>query len=157
MTLEVVFTILLLLGVVLSCVPTLPGVPLMFGMIFVYALLDNFQTLELWHLIAFGGLALLSIAIDYSSGLIGAKLGGANKTSVLCGLLGLLIGLIIFPPFGAFMGLFLGVFAAELIQFKDRHKALKAASYSLVTTVIGAVANIAIAVGCFVGFLIIVF
>lgn len=157
MTVEIVFTILLLLGLLLSCVPTLPGVPMMFGMIFIYALIDNFETLQLWHLIVFGGLALLSIAIDYSSGLIGAKLGGANKKSLMFGIAGLFIGLVVFPPFGAFMGLFVGVFAAELIQFKDRHKALKAASYSLATTVIGALANVAIAIGCFIGFLIIVF
>jgi uncharacterized protein YqgC (DUF456 family) len=128
----------------------------MFGMVFVYGLIDGFETLQFWHLAIFGALALLSIGIDYSSGLIGAKLGGANKTSLLFGILGLFIGLMIFPPFGAFLGLFVGVFIAELLQFNDRRKALKAASYSVATTIIGALANILIAVGIFVAFLVII-
>lgn len=129
---------------------------MMFGMIFIYALIGNFGTIEVWHLAIFGGLALLSILIDYSSGLIGAKLGGANKKSLLFGIIGLFVGLLFFPPFGAFIGLFMGVFIAELIQFHDHTKALKAASYSLATTVAGALANIAIAVGIFVSFLVII-
>lgn len=129
---------------------------MMFGTLFIYGLIDKFQTLEAWHLAVFGGLALLSILIDYSSGLIGAKLGGANKKSLLFGIIGLFVGLIVFPPFGAFIGLFLGVFVAELVQFKDKHKALKAASYSLAATVTGAAANILIAIACLVGFLIII-
>jgi uncharacterized protein YqgC (DUF456 family) len=156
MTLDIVFVILLFLGLLLTCIPTLPGIPVMFGTIFIYGLLDNFTTLQPWHLAVFGALALLSIGIDYSSGLIGAKLGGANKKSLLFGIIGLFLGLVVFPPFGAFMGLFLGVFLAELVQFQDRHKALKAASYSLAATVTGALANIAIAIGCFIGFLIII-
>ncbi len=156
MTIDIVFALLLLLGVLLTCIPTLPGVPIMFGMVFIYGLIDGFETLQFWHLGIFGALALLSIAIDYSSGLIGAKLGGANKTSLLCGIIGLFLGLIILPPFGAFFGLFAGVFCGELIQFKDKRKALKAASYSLMTTVVGAAANILIAIGIFVSFLVIV-
>jgi len=157
MTIDIIFTIFVFLGVMLSCIPTLPGIPVMFGTIFIYALLDNFETMQPWHLGVFGALALLSIAIDYSSGLIGAKLGGASKKALLFGIVGLFIGLIAFPPFGAFIGLFLGVFIAEIIQFKDRQRALKAASYSMVTTLIGALANVAIAIGVFVGFLIIVY
>lgn len=157
MTLEIIFIMLLFLGLLLTCIPTLPGVPIMFGTVFVYALFDNFTHLQAWHLAIFGALALLSIVIDYSSGLIGAKLGGANKTSLLFGLLGLFIGLLAFPPFGAFLGLFVGVFIAELVQFKDKQRALKAASYSLATTVAGALANIALAIGMFIAFLIIIF
>ena len=129
----------------------------MFGTIFLYALIDGFETLQPWHLGVFGALAILSIAIDYSSGLIGAKLGGASKKALIFGIMGLFIGLIAFPPLGAFIGLFLGVFIAELVQFKDHHRALKAASYSMVTTIIGALANIAIAIGCFIGFLVVVY
>lgn len=156
MTLDILFTILLFLGLLLTCIPTLPGVPVMFGTVFIYAILNNFESIQAWHLAVFGALALLSIGIDYFSGLIGAKLGGANKKSILFGIIGLFVGLLFFPPFGAFIGLFTGVFVAELIQFHDHTKALKAASYSLATTAAGALTNIAIAVGIFVSFLIII-
>ena len=129
----------------------------MFATIFIYGLIDNFETLQVWHLAVFAGLTLLSITIDYSSGLIGAKLGGASKQALGLGMIGLVIGLITFPPLGAFAGLFMGVFIAELIQFRNHAKALKAASYSLAATLIGALVNIVIALGSFISFLVIIY
>lgn len=157
MTIDILFTVLVFLCVMLTCIPTLPGIPLMFATIFIYGLIDGFETLQPWHLAIFGALALLSIFIDYSSGLIGAKLGGASKKALMFGVVGLFIGLIAFPPLGAFAGLFLGVFIAELLQFRDHQRALKAASYSLAATVAGAIANIVIALGSFIGFLIVIY
>ena len=157
MTIDILFTILVFLCVMLTCIPTLPGVPVMFATIFIYGVIDHFETLQLWHLAIFGALALLSLFIDYSSGLIGAKLGGASKRALFFGIVGLFIGLIAFPPLGAFIGLFTGVFIAELIQFRDHQRALKAASYSLAATIAGAFANILIAIGSFIGFLVIIF
>lgn len=157
MTLDIVFTILLFLGVFFTCIPTVPGVPTMFGLIFIYSLIDNFTHIAVWHLAIFGAIALISIGIDYFSGLIGAKLGGANKTSLLFGIFGLFIGLFAFPPFGAFLGMFIGVFASELLQFHDRRQALKAASYSLVTVIAGAITNVLLGVGMFIAFLILIF
>lgn len=157
MTIDILFTVLVFLGVMLTCIPTLPGVPIMFGTILIYGIVDKFETLQPWHLAIFGALALLSIFIDYTSGLIGAKLGGASKKALFFGIIGLFIGLIAFPPLGAFAGLFLGVFLAELLQFRNHQKALKAASYSLAATVAGALANVVIAIGSFVGFLIVIY
>ncbi len=157
MTIDILFTVLLCLGLMLTCIPTLPGVPVMFAMIFVYALIDNFQSIQAWHVGVFATLALLSLVIDYSSGLIGAKLGGASKHAIMFGCIGLIVGLIALPPLGAFVGLFLGVFIAEIIQFKDHRRALKAASVSLVATLVGAITNIAIAMGTLIGFLVLVY
>lgn len=157
MTIDILFTVLVFLGLLLTCIPTLPGIPIMFATIFIYGLIDNFETLQVWHLAVFAGLTLLSITIDYSSGLIGAKLGGASKRALGLGMIGLVIGLITFPPLGAFAGLFMGIFIAELIQFRNHAKALKAASYSLAATLIGALVNIVIALGSFIGFLVIIY
>lgn len=157
MALDIIIAVLLSLGIFITMIPTFPGNMYMFILTLVYALLTQFDTLPPWSLAVFGGITLLSMLIDYSSGIIGAKVGGASRMSLLIGLLGLFVGLIIFPPFGAFIGLFLGVFVAEIIQFKDEKKALKAASYSFAATIIGTIANIFLAVGFFVTFLILVF
>ncbi len=156
MTLDILFTVLLILGLLLTCIPTLPGVPILFGTILIYAIIDKFTAIEGLHLGIFGAIALLSIAIDWGSGLLGAKLGGASKKAMLYGMLGMMIGLFVFPPFGLFIGLFLGVFIAELLQFKSHQKALKAASYSVVTTVAGALANIALGLAMVISFLILI-
>ncbi len=155
--LQVSFTILVGLGVLLTFIPTTPGIPYMLFVTGLFSVLTKFDVVKPWMLAVFAGITLLSIIVDYSAGLIGAKLGGASKTSVIVGLIGLVIGLIVFPPFGALIGLFAGVFLAELIEFKDHAKALKAASYSLVTTVIGALVNIALAITFFILFLIFIY
>lgn len=157
MAVDIIFSIILLFCLLMTFVPTLPGLPLMFIVTLIFGFVDSFTAFPPEYLIIFGAITLLSIAVDYSSGLIGAKLGGANKTSLTLGLIGLIVGLISFPPFGAFLGLFAGIFMAELIQFHDHFKALKAASYSLAAVIGGTLFNIGLAISFFAIFLIRVF
>ena len=72
-------------------------------------------------------------------------------------MIGLLLGLVIFPPFGAFIGLFAGVFLAEIAQFQNHLKAFKAASYSLAAVLTGALLNVMIALVFFTVFLVMIF
>ncbi len=157
MVIEVLFAILVFLCLLMTCIPTLPGLPLMFIATLVFGLADRFTAFPPEYLLIFGAITLLSIAVDYSSGIIGAKLGGANKISLALGIVGLFVGLVMMPPFGAFLGLFSGVFLGELIQFQDHLKALKAAASSLAAVVAGTLFNICLAVLFFVIFLIKVF
>lgn len=157
MILEIIITILLAAGIIMTAVPTIPGIGFMFILTVVYGFIDGFETMGPRWLFLFGGLVVLGIVTDHTSGLLGAKFGGASKNSMLLGLIGMLVGLIFFPPFGLFLGLFIGVFVGGLLQFKDHQKALKAASYSFLGTVAGMILNILIAIGFFVGFLFIVF
>lgn len=156
MTLEIITIILLFFGIFFSILPIFPGTVYMFLVVLVYGIADHFQTLLPWHLAVFAGMMVLSGLIDYGSGLLGARFGGANKTSLLCGLIGLLVGLILLPPFGLFFGLFLGVLVGELAQMKHHLVALKAASFSLVGAVIGVTLNFLLAVAFFVTFLVII-
>ena len=154
---EILTAILLFCCVLLTCIPTVPGIPLMFIITVVYGLLDGFTHLQPSHLFIFGAITLVSVVIDWSSGLIGAKLGGATRKSLFVGIIGMIIGLLLFPPLGAFLGLFLGVFIAQLLQFNDHALALKSATSSVVATIVGVMANVVLAVGYFVTFLILVF
>lgn len=156
MLLEVLTAILLFVCVFLTCIPTVPGIPLMFIFTVVYGLLDGFAHLQPTQLIIFGAITVASIIIDWSSGLIGAKLGGATRRSLFVGIIGMVIGLLLFPPLGAFIGLFLGVFVAQLLQFNDHALALKSAASSVAAAIVGVMANVVLAVGYFVTFLIIV-
>lgn len=157
MTLEIIASILLGLGIILTAIPTVPGMLFMFLIVLIYGIADKFETMNPWFLALFGGLVLVAILTDYASGIVGAKFGGASKKSILAGLIGMLIGLVIFPPFGLFIGLFLGVLTAEIIQAKKSKDALKAASYSFIGTLAGMVLNVVLAIAFLVSFLIIVF
>lgn len=155
--LEIIFIALLFLGILLTALPAVPGMLYMFLLVLVYGIINSFETLEPWHFAIFGGLVILAGISDYASGLIGAKVGGANKKSIILGFIGLIIGLIAFPPLGLFIGLFLGVFLAELIQFKDHKKAIKTASFSFLGTISGMITNVVLAIIFFITFLVIIF
>lgn len=157
MTLEITFAILLFLAMLLACLPGIPSVPLMFVVTLGYAAVDRFATLHPKHLVIFGVLAVLSVGVDALSGLIGVKFGKASRQALLYGAIGLVIGLIAFPPLGGIIGLFLGVFIAELMRFNDTARALKTASFSLIGILIGAAVNFVLAITFFITFLVIVF
>ena len=157
MALEIVIAILLAFGILMTAIPTVPGVGYMFVVTLIYGFIDRFETMDPRWLLLFGGLVVLGIVTDYLSGLLGAKFGGANKKVMLIGLIGMLLGLILFPPFGLFIGLFLGVLIGALVQFQDHRKAFKAASYSFAGIVAGIIFNVLIAIGFFIAFLFIAF
>lgn len=140
-----IFVIFLLPGFAGIFLP-LPSLPYMFGITLIFAFIDKFQHLKLYELIILGILMLLSFLNDYFTGLIGAKYGGAAKISLVVGLIGTIIGLIMFPPFGGILGLFLGILAAEFIVFKDHIKALKAATGGLIGTLVGMLVSLILAI-----------
>lgn len=135
----------LLPGIVGVLFPVIPGIPYMFLVAVVYGLLSKFKTLTTRELISLGIIALISFIIDYSSGVLGARLGGASKHSITLGFILMLIGTFIFPILGTFIGLFVGVYLGEIIYKSDYPKALKAASSSLIGSAIGVIINFILA------------
>jgi uncharacterized protein YqgC (DUF456 family) len=157
MYIEIITLVFLLLGALLMCLPMMPGMPLMFIMTVVYGFVTDFSEMEPWHLAIFGGLTLLSVIIDWSAGLLGAKFGGASRKSLFYGLVGMVIGLVAFPPFGMLAGLFIGIFLGEIQRKRSGEQALKSATSSLVATAAGIVTNIVLAFVYVITFSIIVF
>ncbi len=144
-------------GILFTALPTVPGMIYMLILVIVYGIVDKFQAFNPWFFALFVGLVAVAILTDYLSGIIGAKFGGASKKSLLAGLVGMIIGFFFFPPFGLFLGLFIAIFTAEMIQFMDQKKAWKAASYSAVATFVGMGVNIFLAIVFYISFLILVF
>lgn len=140
--LVLIFSILLLPGLAGIFIPLLPGIPLMFVIALIYGVIDRFQHLQGNEVMILGGIVVLSLIVDYCSGVIGAKYGGASKKAILFGFIGLIVGIILLPPFGGILGLFLGVLIAEMIQHRDQRRAVKAATGSLLGSLLGIVANL---------------
>lgn len=124
---------------------TLPGLAYMFVVALVFGFVDHFTHINAGNLVILGLISLLSIVVNYFSGIYGAKYYGATKQAIIAGIIGFLIGLIFFPPFGGFVGLFLGVFIVEIIHIPDFLKAFKKASGSLVGTIAGVLINLFLA------------
>lgn len=151
--LVIIFSILVLIGFLGVFLPILPGIPYMFLVVFIFALIDKFVHFSWIEILILGIIAIISIFIDYFSGIIGAKYGGATKTALFFGFIGLIIGLVVFPPFGAIIGLFLGVLISELSFHGNHKRAIKSASYSVFGALTGILINLVLAVLFFILFL----
>jgi|SRR3990167_4513565 len=145
--LVIIFSILLLPGIIGAIIPIIPSVSWMFAVALVFGIIDKFEHLHWWELLILGLLALISIILDNISGLVGAKRTGASKWGMAGGFVGGLIGLFFFPPFGAIIGMILGVVILEIIYNKNNKRAVKSAS----GVILGNLANIIInLVLCFI-------
>ncbi len=141
----VVFTLLLIPGALMALVPMFPTFWYLIAMSAIFGALDGFMHLSVGNFVVLFGIFLLSILVDWSAGMIGAKFGGAGWKSLLWGAVGGLIGLLLMPPFGAFAGLFLGVLGSELHRRKNGIGAVRAASGALLGSVAGIVVNFCLA------------
>ena len=143
--LVIICSIILLTGVAFTLIPIIPALPFMFALTLVYGFVDKFVHLKWYEIVIVGIITLISVLVDWFSGLIGAKYGGAAKWSLVFGALGFLIGLIILPPFGGFLGLFFGILISEVITIRDHKKALKSAAGGVIGTIAGMAINFLLA------------
>ena len=116
----------MLLGIVGSFLPILPGPPLSWvGLLLLYltdAVTDNWTFLIITLVIA-----LLIFAMDYVIPAAGAKRFGGSKFGAIGATVGLVVGLISPIPFGIIIGPFVGAFIGEIMNKSDNKTAMKAA------------------------------
>lgn len=142
-----VISFLVMCAGLLGCfIPFLPGPPLVFIGTLIYAAFTRFTLLGGRILAVLALLAALGFALDYLATAIGAKKLGASKSGVLGCLLGLVVGTILLPPYGAIIGAFLGAFLGELVAKGRVKRALKAGVGSLLGILGGSLAKLAISV-----------
>lgn len=122
--------ILMLVGILGSVLPVLPGVPISWlGLLMIY--LAPSVSFDWVFLSITFILAVLLYLLDYIIPAIGTKRFGGSRYGMIGATLGLLAGLF-FPPFGFIIGPFIGAFFGELLNTKTRHNALRAAFGSFV-------------------------
>lgn len=123
--------LLVLIGIVGSFLPALPGPPLCWvGLLVLYT--TKGIAFNYWLL----GLTLLAtiviVVLDYVIPAQGTKRFGGSKYGIWGTNLGLLIGLFI-PPFGFIIGPFVGAFIGELLFDQNNiNRAFKAATGSFI-------------------------
>jgi len=116
--------ILMLLGIIGSFLPVLPGPPLSYLGLLLLQLLPE-SPFSNKFLLIYAGLTLLVTVVDYVVPVYGSKKMGATKYGIWGSTIGLLLGIFFFPPFGIILGPFLGAVAGELIHGKKMNDALR--------------------------------
>jgi len=143
-----------LAGFVGTILPMLPGVPLVFLGVAVLAFFTKFAVISPWTLAVLLVLTLISLAIDYLSGIIGAKFSGASLWGMAGALAGALVGLVYFGILGLIFAPAVFVLVFEILAKKSVKKSAKSASYTLFSTIAGMVINGIIAVAMLVIFIV---
>lgn len=115
--LYVLSAVLMLVGILGTVLPALPGVPLVFAGMLLAAWVGDFEQVGGWTLAVLAVLTLLSLGIDFLATMLGAKRVGASKPALIGALLGTIAGLL-FGVVGIFVGPFVGALVGELIWLR---------------------------------------
>ena len=124
----VLSSLIMLVGLIGTVLPVIPGTILIFAGALLYALVEGFQAVGWPTVIVLGVLTVVATTADLWASSIGAKLGGASGWSILIGLVAGLAGLVVFSLPGAIIGAVLGVLLTEIARVGDWRLALKAGS-----------------------------
>ena len=119
--------ILMLVGLAGVILPFLPGVPLAWAGLFIYALVTGFDKISVPTVVIFFILMLLTLALDFLAPMLGAGKYRAGKWGIAGVFIGFIVGIFVFGPWGLILGPFLGALVGELIGKRNAGQAIKAA------------------------------
>ena len=128
----IVAIILGLIGIVGSFLPVLPGPPFSWlGMLLVFlwggGTNGGGDKMSLTLLIVMLVVTIIVTILDYVVPAFFAKRGGASKAASAGALVGSILGMLLFPPWGIILGVGIGAFAGEIIANGMSEKAIPAA------------------------------
>lgn len=148
----VVAVLMIVVGVIGTVLPALPGVVLVWGGVLLAAWIDDFTRIGGWTIGVLTVLAVLAFIVEYVAAAAGAKRAGASKLAIIGAAIGTvagvftgLVGLLFLPLLGAALG--------EYVAQRNLKRAGKVGVATWLGYVLGTAAKVAIVftmVGVFV-------
>lgn len=142
----IIIGILLFLGLIGCFVPIIPGPPISYGGLLIFHFFSSYTINEdvLW-LMAF--VVLLVTVFDLWVQIYGVKKFGGTKKAVNGSILGLIVGIFLFPPFGIIIGPFAGAFiGASMEKDTDAYESIKIALGALAGFVAGTILKLSVSI-----------
>lgn len=134
---SIIAIILLLVGILGTFLPVLPGLILSFCGLLVYKFGTN-TDLPIIYIWIFGFLTLVSAVLNYVIPARTNRKYGGTRYGSIGSFVGTILGLIFFPPFGFIIGMLVGVFLGELLHdFNDKKKAFNSTKGALIGFIYG--------------------
>ena len=124
-------------GLVGCVLPVLPGPPLSWLGLLLLSIAQDWSPYGGRFLLLLAVVAVVVTVLDYVVPGWGAKKAGASRAGVWASVLGMLAGMIWFPPFGMILGSFVGAVLGELLVGRSGGASLKAAWGVFVGTIAG--------------------
>jgi uncharacterized protein YqgC (DUF456 family) len=136
----IIGSILIILGLIGCLVPALPGPPLSFIALLILAIAQGFVPPLTSKIIIIMLIATVVVTtLDYIVPAAGAKKYGSSKWGIWGSILGMIVGILYFPPLGMILGAFLGAVAVEMLVGKSSREALKAGWGVFIGTLFGTI------------------
>lgn len=147
MIIQLLCIILIIVGILGTILPVLPGLLLCYGGLLIYKFGTNSE-LHIIYIWIFGLLTLLSVILNYVIPAKTNKKYGGTRWGSIGSIIGTFAGLIFIPtPFGFLIGMILGVFIGELLHDKkDKKKAWNSAKGAFIGFLYGTGFNFLIGV-----------
>ena len=122
----------MLAGVAGALIPWFPDIVLIWGAALAYGVLVGWGVWGPWLFLLITVGALVSMAAELAVTAAGARVGGASGWGIVAGLALAVLGLIVFSPIGALVGLALGMLLVEGWRHRNLRKAASATAGALV-------------------------
>ena len=136
--------VLIILGFAGSVLPAMPGPPLCLVALAMLAIVTGFSPpLTVALLIVMAVITTVTAFVDYIVPVIGARRYGASAWGVWGSIIGMIAGIVFFPPFGMVLGTIIGAVVFEIIGGKGNSDALRAGWGVFVGTMAGLVVKFA--------------
>lgn len=122
--LYVLAALLMIGGLAGSILPALPGIPIVFGGIWLAAAVDGYRHLGLWWLLIIGAIGTVGVIVDFVAGTLGAQRVGASSRALWGAAIGTVVGMFFGIPglvFGPFVGAVLGELASGTSVLRSAH------------------------------------
>ncbi len=136
---------LVVVGLIGTIAPGLPGVLLIFGGMLLAAWIDHFDKIGWPTLTLLGVLTLLTFVVDLLSSILGARRVGASRQALIGSVIGGFAGLPLGIP-GLILGPFVGAFAGEYLSQRRLQQAARVGVGTWIGLVAGTLVKIALAV-----------
>jgi len=136
---------LIVVGLLGTILPVLPGLPVMFAGMWLAAWADGYTRIGAGTLVVLGLLVLLAIAVDFFASIIGARRVGASNKGLLGAGLGGVVGLFFGLP-GLVAGPFLGAAAGEMAHGREWREATRVGVGTWIGLLLGAIFKLMLAI-----------
>lgn len=137
--------LLMLVGLIGTLVPGLPGVPFIWVVQLAYGWYEGFTRVDPEFLAYNFVLAAAAMALAYLAGAWGARRFGASRAAAWGAVLGALAGVVVLGPLGLLVGPFAGAALIEALQGRPLAVAVRSGIGSVLGMLGGSLINLAIA------------
>lgn len=135
--------LMMVTGLIGCIVPVIPSVTIAYAGLWLVHLSAK-ADFHASFLIIIGVLAALSFVLDYLLQAANTKFTGGSKRAFAGTVLGMIAGVIFFPPFGMIAGAFIGALIAELSTGKKLSDSLKVSAGAFFVFIAGIVYNVSL-------------